>query len=632
MKKAFYLILTIAALCAGITSCQKAPFITMTGPRSYTFTREGGSQSFAFSCNRDWSISSTESWVRISPSSGSASDGDITVTLTVEPNSAYDPRTATVTLVVEDLSERLSINQDTNLGLFASPTTFELSNEEQTISIKAQSNVQYSVEIDDESKPWVNYINTKGLNESSVTLKVTKNDSYDRSGKVVLKSDELQEVIVIKQKSADVVFDDNTFKTYCINNFDKDGDNEVSLTEALDAKVVSCGNMGIKSLTGIESFRNLDTLSCGGNQLTRIDVSSNPSIKTVYCAYNPLSYVNVTGCSELSLFICAQTPLTTLDLGDCEKLSTVLCGNNQLTNINLDGCVSLSYLDCTQNRLQSLDISDCNLLTNLYCSSNQITRLDTSDCNLLTSLNCSSNQITRLDTSMCPQLRSLVCDDNQIIGLDVSNCLELTYLNCSHNQLSTLAISGCISLKTLYCEDNQIEILDTSECAHLETLECSSNRIRNLDLNKSKSSLNQLFCAGNELNTLAVKDCTALKDFECSQNQITNLDLSGCFSLIYLICHSCPLGTLNLTSCSALELLDSSYCSLTSLDLTDCIRLSTLDLKFNKLKLIDVCNNLELQTLDIIGNPDLAELWMKTGQEIPNLNYWSFITTIYYKD
>ncbi len=193
-----------AVIC--LAACQKAPFLTMTGSRSFNFTREGGSQTFAFSCNRNWSVSSSESWIRISPSSGTASDGDISVTITCSPNTTYDPRTATITVKVEEMTETISVSQETGLGLLVSPTAFDLSNAEQNIEIEVQKNVNYSVVIDDDGSDWIKQGGTKALTTDKITFKIAANTSYDnREGKITFKQldGDLTQTVTVKQSQTD---------------------------------------------------------------------------------------------------------------------------------------------------------------------------------------------------------------------------------------------------------------------------------------------------------------------------------------------------------------------------------------------------------------------------------------------
>ena len=181
----------------------------MTGPRSYSFTQEGGTQTFAFACNRDWSISSSDSWLRVSPTSGKAAEGDIMVTLTVSPNSTYDSRTATLTLMAEGLSETISVAQDMGLGLIVSPTSFDLTNEAQTIEIEVQKNVSYSIMIDETCKEWIKQGGTRALSADKVSFYISANNTYDnREGRITVKQTDgsLFETIVVKQSQTNGLF------------------------------------------------------------------------------------------------------------------------------------------------------------------------------------------------------------------------------------------------------------------------------------------------------------------------------------------------------------------------------------------------------------------------------------------
>ena len=175
----------------------------MNGPRSYIFNSDGGSQSFSFSCNKDWSISSSEPWISVSPTSGTSKDGDVTVTITCAANSTYDSRTATVTLKVEDLLETVSITQEEGGGLIVSPKSLELNSESQIVEIDVQKNVQYSVTIDDAGKEWITYMGVKALSSEKATFLIAANETFDaREGKITFKQKDgsLSETVSIIQE------------------------------------------------------------------------------------------------------------------------------------------------------------------------------------------------------------------------------------------------------------------------------------------------------------------------------------------------------------------------------------------------------------------------------------------------
>ena len=209
MKRLITIALALVGALMLVLSCEKAPFVTMTGPRSFTFTRDGGTQSFIFTCNRDWSVSSSESWIRVSPSSGAKSDNEVTVTITCSSNTTYDSRNASITVRVEELTETISVTQETGLGLLVSPTTFNLTNAAQDIEIEVQKNVQYAVTIDEACKNWISQKGTKGLSSEKVTFSVAANDSYDnREGKITFKQTDgdLVQTVTVKQSQTSVIF------------------------------------------------------------------------------------------------------------------------------------------------------------------------------------------------------------------------------------------------------------------------------------------------------------------------------------------------------------------------------------------------------------------------------------------
>lgn len=208
MKRFLNILGIVLALSVIVTSCEKAPFLTLSTPKTINFSDQGGTQSITFAANRDWSVSSSDSWCRVSPSSGNKADGDISVTLTCEPNTTYDPRNATITVKVEELSEIITVTQDTNLGLIVSPTSYDLSNAAQTIEVEVRANVKYTLEIEATCKDWISQVGTKALATEKLAFSIAANESYDnREGKITIKQTDgnLSETIVVKQKQTDVI-------------------------------------------------------------------------------------------------------------------------------------------------------------------------------------------------------------------------------------------------------------------------------------------------------------------------------------------------------------------------------------------------------------------------------------------
>ena len=155
-------------------------------------------------------------------------------------------------------------------------------------------------------------------------------------------------------------FPDKNFRDYVSENFDTDKNRVLSQSE--------CDNVGkidisqsvytednskkVKSLKGIEHFKNLDELDCKRNQLKSLDVSKN---------------------TVLTKLKCDKNQLTSLDLSKNAELNKLDCGSNNLTNLDLSNNTALTDLNCAENQLTNLDLSKNTALTELNCSVNQLT-------------------------------------------------------------------------------------------------------------------------------------------------------------------------------------------------------------------------------------------------------------------
>ena len=178
-----YLWLTLCSAILLLSACQKAPFLTMDGPRSITFTDQGGNQSFTFACNREWRISSSESWIHVTPSSGEPSEDEITATLTCDANTTYGPRSTTITIIVEDVAETISIEQVQNDAILLKEKERKVPFEGGVVQIDLEANVDISATC---SSSWVKQQDTKALNTVSLRFAVSENDTYEERTAVIV--------------------------------------------------------------------------------------------------------------------------------------------------------------------------------------------------------------------------------------------------------------------------------------------------------------------------------------------------------------------------------------------------------------------------------------------------------------
>ena len=202
MKRIISAIIVASGLAIAISSCQKAPQITIITPTTLEMSADGSSDSITFSANQDWTISCSESWIHVNPSSGGKTEEAVTVTVRCDPNTTYEDRMATVTIKAEDVLQTVAIKQQQNLGIILPKQTFDIEANRQSIEVEVQANTEYTISV---SADWIKQAGTKSLMSKTLLFNIEDNASYnDREGKIIFKqvNGELMQYVLIRQQSA----------------------------------------------------------------------------------------------------------------------------------------------------------------------------------------------------------------------------------------------------------------------------------------------------------------------------------------------------------------------------------------------------------------------------------------------
>ena len=206
-----FVALVFAIIC--LAACQKAPELTLTGLTNVEISPDGGSANITFITNRDWAVSWSESWINVSPSSGSGSKSPITLSVSCGANTIFDDRSGVVTIKAEDLIQTVTVKQLAKLGLVVPTQTFNLQSGAKTIEVEVQSNVQYTVDIADS---WIKQTGTKGLTSNKLIFSIEANTTYDaREGTITIKpstaaSGIQDQIICVKQAQNDALIINDT--------------------------------------------------------------------------------------------------------------------------------------------------------------------------------------------------------------------------------------------------------------------------------------------------------------------------------------------------------------------------------------------------------------------------------------
>ena len=155
---------------------------------SMTFVAGGAQKTFSFNTNKNWTISSDQSWLKLSQTSGEASKEDISITATCAENTAYTSRTAKITISAGGLTQTIEVTQEAAkkvVSLAVSTSSMSFSGKGGTSSFTITCNDNWTItDIPD----WLTLSQTSGTESTSaVTVNVTakQNLFYNSNSKSI---------------------------------------------------------------------------------------------------------------------------------------------------------------------------------------------------------------------------------------------------------------------------------------------------------------------------------------------------------------------------------------------------------------------------------------------------------------
>ena len=280
--------------------------------------------------------------------------------------------------------EKLAGKASITMAAGGTPTVIMQDDATESITLVCNEPVALNASAENYTEFWFVIPPTTFEQGFTVTVTDTRGGTFDKStaNPVTISRNSLSRMapmeVVPDYDHAFVPFKDANFKTYCVQNFDKDGDGEISITEASNIIeiFVSTENIEFESLEGIEFMPNLRYLSCydksdsNKGKLTSLDVSKNTALTYLRCSGNQLTKLDVSKNTALTTLYCPNNQLTSLDVSKNTELTTLWCQDNQLTDLDVSKNMTLTSLNCSSNQLTSLDVSKNTALTRLYCYSN----------------------------------------------------------------------------------------------------------------------------------------------------------------------------------------------------------------------------------------------------------------------
>lgn len=223
-------------------------------------------------------------------------------------------------------------------------------------------------------------------------------------------------------------------------------------------------------------------------QKQEIKISGN--VQGIYCPDNELTRLDVENQNTLREVRCPNNKIKELKLENNKLLMGLECSRNELTKLNLLENYYLQGVDCAYNKIEDLDCYPHVSLIFLYCEYNALKRLNLGAApKAIVKLRCGNNQLQELDLSKCPSIDGIECQNNQLKELPLNDNTMLIDLNVSGNKLSTLDLGKHSALTTLECQNNELTELILAPKNTLRSLVCFNNRIKAPNASKMIAAL-----------------------------------------------------------------------------------------------------------------------------------------------
>jgi len=423
---------------------------------------------------------------------------------------------------------------------------------------------------------------------------------------------------------------------------DISGDGQVLTANIATVTSLNVSNKSISDLTGIEAFTALETLNCGSNSISSLDVSGNSQLVELTCFLNDMISINVSNCTQLSKLDCKFNDFTSIDLSTNTQLKELSINSNELNSIDVSNNTLLEDLNVGFNNLTSLNISNNILLTKLFITNNDISTLDLNNNINIVNLRVTSNNLTELDLRnlTIENFENLVARSNNLTCISVNNpnyatqnfpsddyefsklCGTYTYIADPNFEayldslglddvtgdysIPTANITGITTL-TIPDNSNISDLTGIGAFTALESLTVNNNNLTNLDVSKN-TALKTLSCANNSITALDFSTNTLLEDIICSNNEIASIDITNNSVLTFLNVSENPLRKLDVANNIALEILSAVTTDIIQLNLSNNTALEELEIASDLLVNLNLKNgnNANITQIDLRNNPNLT--------------------------
>lgn len=614
-------------------------------PKTLSFSYKGGEETVTVTSAKAWTLEGSADWITVDKTEGEG--GEETVTFTVSTiNETEEAKTVTFNFVSGGEKAPLEItqNQEGKLIIDEESKTLSVSNTEQNVTVKLQTNIEPVTATIEEGVDWIEAVDTRAMIDKEFSFKVLANTKGPREATITFKNADASEQIVIKQAGKELTYPaviaDKFLKTYIMTNFDKNKDGEISKEEAEAVTAIEMRDTEIASIDGLEYFPNLESVDFAKHRLMKVDFSQCPSLKKLNVSQGAglSSLVLPATLEELSIMQCpilkkinfsvapnlknlyaSSTGFAVApDLSKNTKLETVGFSRAEFTTIDVSKNTELKSLSVGSDMFNSLDVTNNTKLTDLSVTG-KITTLDLTKNTQLESLSIENTKIAEIDVTNCPYLRSINFNSTPIEVIDLSRNLLLTsasaymasslktvWLSKGQTIESTSNINDFIKYKDYVAGPDAIaNIEDDVYKTYLLTFDKNGDGKLDKTEVEAITEINIKGLGVKSLKGVEYVNFTNVRKLDCSDNELTELPVAGFFTNLEEIDFSNNqlTGRIELNKCKKLRILKGSDNMLEEVAFENSV-LESVDLSNNQLtrfqcsyntstlKSVNVANNL----------------------------------------
>lgn len=194
----FYSLLAILLWAACSKEENKVNAELVVSTESLSLSNDGQTKAFHVKSNVGWTVSSSEDWLALTPTSGD--NGTHKVEATATTNSEVADRQAIITVTAGDLSKQIAVIQTAAVLFSVDKNEFTLEKDAQDLTFTVESNVAYTISFDGE---WMTRKSEPVVSGTSYqeTIAIKQNGNiFERSGTLTLTQGGETLVVNIRQK------------------------------------------------------------------------------------------------------------------------------------------------------------------------------------------------------------------------------------------------------------------------------------------------------------------------------------------------------------------------------------------------------------------------------------------------